>query len=98
MGNAIAKFGYKQNMKLKSVKDPSILLATKWNLMQPFFFKLIIRKPLNISFHIFEKIRQLTTKKNVDTNMPIDFKEELILRGGPIENTSNYGIDIRKKL
>jgi hypothetical protein len=40
----------------------------------------------------------LTTKKNVDTNMPIDFKEELILRGGPIENTSNYGIDIRKKL
>jgi hypothetical protein len=40
----------------------------------------------------------LTTKKNVDTNMPIDFKEELILRGGPIENTSNYGIDIKRKL
>jgi len=38
----------------------------------------------------------LTTKKNVDTNMPIDFKEELILRGWPIGNTSNYGIDIKK--
>jgi hypothetical protein len=38
----------------------------------------------------------LTTKKNVDTNPPIDFKEELILRGGPIGNTSNYGIHIQK--
>jgi hypothetical protein len=38
----------------------------------------------------------LTTKKNVDTKTPIDFKEELILRGWPIGNTSNYGIDIKK--
>ncbi len=28
--------------------------------------------------------------------MPIDFKEELILRGWPIGNTSNYGVDIKK--
>jgi hypothetical protein len=56
MGNDLAKFGYKQNMKVKSVKNPSMLLATKWNLMQPsFFFNLIIRKHLNIYFHIFKK-------------------------------------------
>jgi hypothetical protein len=28
MGNDLAKFGYKQNMKVKSVKNPSMLLAT----------------------------------------------------------------------
>jgi hypothetical protein len=28
MGNDLAKFGYKQNMKVKSLKDPSMLLAT----------------------------------------------------------------------
>lgn len=28
MRNDLAKFGYKQNMKVKSVKDPSMLLAT----------------------------------------------------------------------
>jgi hypothetical protein len=63
-----------------------------------FFFNLIIRKPLNITFHIFKKFHQLTAKKNVDINTPIDFKEELILRGGPIGNNSNYGIDIKRKL
>jgi hypothetical protein len=59
-----------------------------------FFFNFIIRKPLNISFHIFKKIHQSTTTKNVDTNTPIDFKKELILSGGPVGNTSNDGIDI----